>query len=351
MIGYSALLSVGLMVSAPWWLGRMVTTQRYREGLRERLGWVPAGLRAAVRGRRVVWMHAVSVGEVLAISRLVRELEEALGAAADAGPGEPWAVVVSTTTRTGQAMARERFGADRVFYLPLDFAWAVRAFLRVLRPAMVLLAESEIWPRLLHECARAEVPVAVVNARVSDRSFRRARAARAVWGRVLGRVSLWLAQSEDDARRLVTLGAGPEAVRVAGNLKFDVRARDGNRMAALLRNALGDRPVFVAGSTAAGEDEMVIRSFRDVWSEVPRAVLVIAPRHPERFSQVLELAKTFGAVRASVLTPENVDGLLEQMVRADESGTSYGSCTRCVVLDTVGDLAAVYWIADASFVG
>ncbi len=183
MAAYSAALGLGLLVSSPWWLARMATTQRYREGLRERLGQVPRRLRAAVAGRRVVWVHAVSVGEVLAVSRLVHELETSLNENSSEGTqSSPWLVVLSTTTRTGQALARERFGAERVFYFPLDFAWAVRAYLRVLRPELLVLAESELWPRMLHECARAGVPVAVVNARVSDRSFRRVDACARVVG-------------------------------------------------------------------------------------------------------------------------------------------------------------------------
>src|SRR5471032_2526770 len=219
MLLYSAFLAAGLALSSPWWLLRMATTERYREGLRERLGRVPARLREFVGGvaaGRVIWIHAVSVGEVLAASRLVAELGEALGAST----GDAWRIVVSTTTRAGQALARERFGAERVFYFPLDFAWAVRAYLRVLRPAALVLMESEIWPRMLHECAKEKIPVVVVNARVSDRSFRRGTKLRVLWGRALKMVSLWLAQSEEDARRLVEMGA--ENVKVGGNLKYDV---------------------------------------------------------------------------------------------------------------------------------
>ena len=153
MLVYSLLLTMGLILSSPWWLLRMATTQRYREGLRERLGGVPARLHEAVRGKRVVWVHAVSVGEVLAASRLIGELEAALG--------EGFRVVVSTTTRTGQALARERFGAERVFYMPLDFAWMVRAYLRALQPAALVLMESELWPRMLHECVRRGTPVEI----------------------------------------------------------------------------------------------------------------------------------------------------------------------------------------------
>jgi 3-deoxy-D-manno-octulosonic-acid transferase len=161
MIVYSSLLLAALVLGAPYWLLRMATSGRYRAGLPGRLGVVPKGLRAGVAGRDVVWVHAVSVGETMAATRLVAELEAALG--------DGWVVVVSTTTATGQALARERFGADRVFYYPLDLGWAVRAHLKALRPRMLVLMESELWPRMLVECERAGVPVAVVNARVSDR--------------------------------------------------------------------------------------------------------------------------------------------------------------------------------------
>jgi 3-deoxy-D-manno-octulosonic-acid transferase len=240
-------LMLGLLLSSPWWLLRMATTERYREGLRERLGGVPAQLREAVRGKRVIWVHAVSVGEVLAASRLVGELEAAFG--------DAFLVVVSTTTRTGQALARERFGAARVFYMPLDFAWMVRRYLRALKPEALVLMESELWPRMLHECARASIPVAVVNARVSDRSFARTMTVRDIWQYVLRKPSLWLAQSEEDARRLIALGAWGETVKVSGNLKYDVRAPRQSRVAELIRASAAGRPIVVAGSTVAGNEQ------------------------------------------------------------------------------------------------
>ena len=222
MLAYSALLTLALVLSSPWWLVRMATTQRYREGLRQRLGAVPARLVAAVQGRRVVWVHAVSVGEVLAASQLVGELEVALG--------EGFRVVISTTTRTGQALARERFGAERVFYMPLDFAFSVRAYLRALKPVALVLMESELWPRMLSECGRRGVPVVVANARMSDRSFARAMRVQWIWGRVMRKPALWLAQSEEDARRFVGVGARAGSVKVAGNMKYDIRAPKESRM-------------------------------------------------------------------------------------------------------------------------
>jgi 3-deoxy-D-manno-octulosonic-acid transferase len=335
---YSVLLVAVLVVGSPYWLARMgfssTHSGRYREGLGERLGRVPAQLRMAVAGRRVVWVHAVSVGEVLAATRVVAELEAVLGTG--------WVIVVSTTTATGQALARERFGAGRVFFYPLDFAWAVRAYLRALQPKMLVLMESELWPRMLVECRQAGIPVAVVNARVSDRSFVRGLKVKAVWGKVLRRVDLFLAQSEEDARRLVAMGAQAESVRAIGNLKYDVRAPKASRVAELIREAAAGRPIVVAGSTVddryASEEQIFMQAgMGPVWQSYPDTLLVLAPRHPQRFNEVSELATHFGAsVRAT---------------RFLERGDGAGLTEKILVLDTIGDLAAVYGIADAAFVG
>ena len=332
MVVYSSLLLMALALGAPYWLTRMATSGRYRAGLGGRLGRVHGGLRAVAAGRDVVWVHAVSVGEVLAATRLVTELEEALG--------EAWVVVVSTTTATGQALARERFGSGRVFFYPLDLGWAVRRYLRVLRPKMLVLMESELWPTMLAECGRAGVPVAVVNARVSDRSFRRGLRVRAVWGRVLRRVELFAAQSEEDARRLVAMGADEARVRVAGNLKYDVRVPGRSKVAELIREAVGERPVVVAGSTVeertAWEETPLIVVWGEVVRTIPAAVLVLAPRHPERFGLAYSVMEEFGTVRATELL-------------AGTAGPVKLSGN--ILLDTIGDLAAVYGLADAAFVG
>lgn len=334
MLAYSALLTLALVLSSPWWLVRMATTQRYREGLRERLGAVPARLGAAVQGKRVVWVHAVSVGEVLAASRLVEELEAALG--------EGFRVMISTTTRTGQALARERFGAERVFYMPLDFGFAVRAYVHALKPAVLILMENELWPRMLHECGRGGVPVAVANARVSDRSFARAMRMQWVWGRVMRKPALWLAQSEEDALRLVIVGVRAERVQVAGNLKYDIRAPKLSRIPAWIRTVAEGRPIFVAGSTVDGipaEEELVIGAWKQSLRAGMKALLVLAPRHPERFAAVEALLRPFQYAKAS------------EWVERDAEGTSSPRGTEIVLLDTIGDLAGVYGIADAAFLG
>lgn len=334
MLIYSALLTVGLALSAPWWLVRMATTRRYREGMRQRVGRVPASLTDGAEAKRIVWVHAVSVGEVLAASRLVNELDAALG--------DGFRVVVSTTTRTGQALARKRFGKQQVFYMPLDFGFAVRAYLDALKPTALILMESELWPRMLYECGRRNIPVAVVNARMSDRSFKRAMRVRSVWARVMRRPTLWLAQSHSDAQRLVLAGVCSESVQVVGNLKYDVRAPKHSPIAEIIRRAAEGRKIVVAGSTVGVRQKLEDRIFLDVvmrpvWEGRAGALLVLAPRHPERFDEVAKMAEAFApTVRATLLLQRGEDVPLTEGV---------------VVLDTIGDLAAVYGVASAAFVG
>src|SRR4051812_6768515 len=227
---YNVALVAALAAGAPWWLWRMATTHKYREGMGERLGRLRPGIKPAPHAARkpVIWLHAVSVGEVLAVSRLVRELDSAF---------PRHRVMISTTTRTGQALARERFGAGRVFYCPLDLPWAVRAYLNALRPELLVLAETEFWPNLLHACSRRAIPVAVVNARISDRSWPHYQMLRRLWQPILRNVSRVLAQTQIDAERLLALGCPTEAVSVAGNLKFDVRVAQEAEVTRLLRHS------------------------------------------------------------------------------------------------------------------
>src|SRR5581483_4264568 len=220
LILYSLALLLLLILGTPWWLFRMATSGKYREGLTERLGIVPRRLHR-FDGRKVIWVHAVSVGEVVAASRLIEELDVRLAQSDGQRARDAWRVMISTTTRTGQALARQRFGGQRVFYFPLDLGWAVRSWLRALKPHLLVLVETEFWPRMLAECRRRRIPVAVVNARISDRSWPRYRRLAWMWRRLLGGLAVVLAQSELDAERLTALGAAH--VRVGGNLKYDVR--------------------------------------------------------------------------------------------------------------------------------
>lgn len=330
LVIYSFALLLVLLLGSPWWLLRMAASGKYREGLRERLGIIPSRIRSRLTGQPILWIHAVSVGEVLAAGRLIQELTRRLSASGSDSAAQPMRVVISTTTRTGQTLARQRYGPDRVFYFPLDFAFAVRAWLRALRPRMVVLVETEFWPRMLVECRRAAIPVAVVNARISDRSWPRYRRLARLWRYLLGGFAAVLAQTELDAQRLQALGAAN--VRVAGNLKYDVRAATPAPVTLALRQYLPPgSPVLVCGSTLSGEEDLLLEALP------PDVVTILAPRHPERFEEVAKLLRRRDArfVRRSewLSAPSAI-----------EPGTLF-------LLDSIGELASVYSLAQAAFVG
>jgi 3-deoxy-D-manno-octulosonic-acid transferase len=327
---YNVALLAGLVASLPWWLWRTATTKKYRDGLRERLGRVPRKLEtvSGVAGRGTIWLHAVSVGEVLAVSRLVKTLDVEF---------PDFQVVVSTTTRTGQALAREKFGLNRVFYCPLDVPWAVRAYLNAMRPSMLVLAETEFWPNLLSGCFRRGIPVVVVNARISNRSWPRYKMLRGLWRPLLSRLSRVLAQSDTDAARLRAVGCAPDRVTVAGNLKFDVRAAEESEATRILKAQSGGLKWVVAGSTLEGEEAALLEAWPRLLTVDANLAMVLAPRHPERFSAVETRCEEAGF--SCVLRSE-----LAHSPRPLRLG-------EIVLLDTIGELASVYSLASVAFVG
>ena len=323
LLVYNIGLLLVLAVSAPVWLLR----PRWREGLRERLGAGAERVGHALGGRQQVWVHAVSVGEVVAISRLVEELDARLGRGS---------VAISTTTQTGQQLARDRFGAARCFYFPIDLPWVVRGAFRALRPRMLVLAESELWPNVLAECAGQRLPVVVVNARVSDRSLPRYQRLRRWWRPLLEMLTLVLAQSAEDARRFVSIGVPEDRVRVAGNLKFDVRSPRSTGLVEQLRAQLpSEMKVLVAGSTLEDEERVLLEAWPAICARTPNAVMVLAPRHPERFSRVAALVRE---KKMPLIERSSWDGGIEV------SGSVF-------LLDSIGELASMYGLATLAFVG
>jgi 3-deoxy-D-manno-octulosonic-acid transferase len=328
LIIYTFALFMVLAFGLPYWLLIMTTNGKYREGLSERLGWVPDRLREG-DPRKTIWVHAVSVGEVLAASRLVNELSAC---------APQYRVLLSTTTQTGQRLARERTGSNHTFYFPLDFPWIVRRYLRALDPVLLVLVETEFWPNLLTACRRSSIPVAVVNGRISDRSLPRYLRLRSIWKQILAGVSIMMAQSEEDAKRLKAIGAPPGRVSFAGNLKFDVRSAEPAAITTMLREKLasGTR-VLVCGSTLDGEEEILLDGFQQLLKTFPDCVMILAPRHPERFARVAGLLKNRKErfVRRSnwMKRPAKI-----------KPGT-------VILLDSIGELASVYALASVAFVG
>ena len=323
---YSALLAAGLLASLPYWMFGKRRHGKYREGLGERLGKVPSRLQT--QSTPAIWVHAVSVGEVLAVSELVSQLRQRF---------QNYRVVVSTTTSTGRKLAAKHFGEDNVFYFPLDFAFAIRPYLSVLRPRLIVLAETEFWPNFLRLAQASDARVAVVNARISDRSRPGYRRFRRILKRVLLNVDLFLAQTAEDASRLSDIGAPGDRVQVSGNLKFDVSAPDPPPIVGSLRSNFqqtGARPVVVCGSTVEGEEGLLLRAFENVLASHPRTVMILAPRRPERFGEVAQLLEQLG---------------IRYWRRSLWSGDAIAGGV--FLVDTIGELASLYALADVAFVG
>jgi 3-deoxy-D-manno-octulosonic-acid transferase len=320
---YTLVTATLVLLASPYFLWRGLRTGKYFGTFRERMGLRPGVVAAAPGG---IWVHAVSVGEVLAARPLVERLKERF-------PQRP--VFVSTTTLTGHAVARRSLaGADGLFYAPFDWPRPVRRALDRLRPQLLVLVETEIWPNLIHEARRRGTRIAMVNGRISPQSFRRYVWVRRWLTRVLAEVDLFLMQSDAHAERIRGIGAPIERVRTIGNLKFDALGRAG--VSAHLGDLMGSSPgpLFVAGSTMAGEEEAVLAAFQALRASSPAARLVLAPRHPERWGAVFEL------IAAAGLRGARRSALVEPWRDAE-----------VLLLDTLGELASVYSLATLVFVG
>lgn len=324
---YSALLALALLISMPWWVFQMFRSGKYRAGLVERFGRVPRHLKGLTKP--VIWVHAVSVGEVLAIAPLVQRLR-------DENPD--YRIFISTTTATGQKLARDRFGAGSVFYFPLDFAFSIRPFLKALKPTLVVIAETEFWPNFLRLTRKFGAKIVIVNARISDRSFPRYRRFRSLLYHVLRNIDRFLTQTDLDRGRLLEIGASPDRVAVSGNLKFDILPARATPLVGHLQVAFKrDRsnPIIVCGSTVEGEEQLMVEGFRRSLKWFPDCVMILAPRHPERWGQVAELLRASGLPwrrRTAWHLSEPLSGSI-------------------LLLDTIGELAAVYQLATVAFVG
>lgn len=334
---YSALTAAGIILLSPYFLAQGLRRGKYLHSLGERLGFLPPDVTLpGTADGGAIWIHAVSVGEALAALPLAQALKQRF-------PDRR--LVVSTTTATGQRVARERMNmADAVFYFPLDWAGPVRRVFRAVNPALVVILETEIWPNFLREARRREVPVVFVNARISERSFRRYRWAKRLvpdfLSRVLSDGEIFLAQSVDDARRLNELGAPEDRLEVLGNLKYDLDPPELGHFGAWLAEQVHRQerwPLVVAGSVVEDEEQPVLAAYDIVQRQWRRALLVMAPRKPERFDMAEQVAAGDGwkVVRRSQLS-------LDAPLAED---------AEVLLLDSIGELAGLYSLADAVFIG
>ncbi len=327
---YSLLLTLGFLVLLPRFLVDALRHGKYVAGFRERLG---GHSRIDSGGQPVVWIHCVSVGESQAARPLVRGIQERF---------PDHVLVISTTTLTGQTLARELFKAEaaKVFYFPFDWRWTVRRALTAINPSVVLIMETELWPGFLRECYKRQIPVALVNGRISHQSFRRYKWVSGFVSRVLECLSIGIMQTEADAERIRALGLPAGKVFISGNLKFDAGTMpSSNSVAGELQqrfNMARGEPLILAASTHAREERVVLEAFQRLRTGSTQKVrLLLAPRHPERFADVAALLDSSGLIWAR---------------RSNPSSPIDQTCD-AILLDTIGELPAIYSLATLVFVG
>lgn len=328
---YSLLLVVWGLLLLPIFLYKAWRYHKYLPGMGQRFGRLPETVR--FDGRPAIWFHACSVGETLSLQPLAHILRQRFPEAR---------FLFSTVTKTGQEVAARHFGAENTFYFPIDFAFVVRRVLQWMQPAMIVIIDTEIWPNLVRQAHRRQIPVTLANGRISPQSFRYYRWARPVLRKVFPHYALLMMQSEEDAQRICRMGAPAERVTVTGNLKFDSDLIQKDSVAALRQDLEAhflpgnkDAALIVAGSTHPGEEQILLQVFRELRNTagLETARLVLAPRHPERFDEVEALAVRAGF---SVRRRSRHDGDREAPV---------------LLLDTMGELAEVYRFASLVFVG
>jgi 3-deoxy-D-manno-octulosonic-acid transferase len=329
---YSLLTLTVFVGVSPYFLYQAIRYQKYIGSLRQRLGFLPISFN--IDGDESIWIHAVSVGEALTARALAADLKSRY---------PRLRLFLSTTTMAGQQVARGSFSnIDGVFYFPFDWTFIVRRTLGIVRPQLFIMMETEIWPNLLRECRRRGVKTVLINGRISSRSYPRYRMIRPFFRRVLADVDRFCMQSEESARRLAELGGAADRVSVTGSLKFDSlelpsatpHGRPRERVLRFFRVA-PQRTVVVAGSTMRGEEAAVLRAFARVKETQPSALLVLAPRQPERFGEAERLAREAGFVTA----------------RRSELPVDAEPREDVIVLDSIGELAQLYQVATAVFVG
>jgi 3-deoxy-D-manno-octulosonic-acid transferase len=315
---YTFLMSVGLLLASPYYFARF---RKYLPTLTDRLGFTKLPSLD-----ESIWVHAVSVGEVKAVEKLVERLRVAF-------PECP--LIMSTATPTGQQLARQRKDAiDHAFYFPLDLPWCIKRVLDRANPRLVIIAETEIWPNFLRACRRRAVPVVMINGRISDRSFPRYKLVSWWLPRVFADYTMLGMQSETDRRRIEAIGASPEKVTVFGNLKYDVDGAESAPEPALAGFLRSWKRVWIAASTMPGEDEIVLEAYRGLREMFPDLKLLIAPRHPERSDDIRQAAQRLG-----------MDCVARTAIGAASGEESV------LLLDTIGELASLFSYASIVFVG
>ncbi|UCD70709.1 MAG: 3-deoxy-D-manno-octulosonic acid transferase [Syntrophobacterales bacterium] len=329
---YNTLLTLGLVLSSPFFALKILTTPRYRRGLSQRLGICYKIVCKELGDKKPLWIHAASVGEVLVSLPIIKGIKQA-------NPQLP--ILVSTMTASGNDMAKKRAsGVKAITFFPLDHPWAARRTISLVNPRAFLVAETEIWPNFLMELGRKEIPIILFNGRISTRSLQWYKRFRFFIASPLAAISAFCMQSGLDAQRIIEMGADPERVTVTGNIKFDqpppeITPQEKEALLQTLGLHVG-QSILIAGSTHRGEDECMLKVLRRLSPEYPDLVLILAPRHLERVREVETLLKS-----------EKIPWKRKSQLQA--KGQRGGA--HVILLDTLGELSKIYSIGTLVFVG
>ncbi len=329
---YDLLLYASSLFLVPYYLFRGFRYGKTRRGIRERLGNYEQSFRQLSNGRKVIWVHAVSVGETRAAIPLLKSVRERYPDAF---------LILSNVTETGREIAASVSVVDHYIFFPFDLRWVVRKALNLIQPSMIILVETEIWPNFVLEAKRQNIPLVLVNGRISDRSFPRYRMAGKLLEPILDSISVYCMQSEQDSRRIRHLGAAAGRVHVTGNVKFDMQPPqlDSTDLDTLKSEFKlpGSGRIWVAGSTHDGEEEQLVTVYLKLRKICPDLFLVLVPRHPERCRQVQE-----------ELTKLEISVTLRSTVATMDNNLQPGEV---LIVDTLGEMLKLYAMADLVFVG
>jgi len=326
---YNLTISVLFLLAFPYFLFRAILKPCYRSGLKQKLGFISKAKREVLRSQNNIWLHAVSVGEILASLPLIELIKKNF---------PDYQLVISTTTETGQEIAKKEIFQARFVYFPLDIFFLAARFLHIIKPAVFIVAESEFWPNFLRKAYSLRVPIIVFNGRISASSYRRYKKAGRFFRKVLSYVSFFGMQTERDAQRIISLGADSRRVEITGNTKFDslkkTESKSIERLIEELKLSSQDL-IFLAGSTHPGEEKIVLNCFLKLRKEFSNLRLILCPRHLERLAEVEKMINQSGVPFAR---------------RTHLKGEGQKAVS-VFVLDTLGELAGFYSIASVVFVG
>lgn len=317
MFIYGILSTIIFLTLLPFYYIVRVIQKKYLYGWREKLGF----LKSPNLGEKVIMLHGVSVGEIIALENLTRKIKETF---------PDYKIVITTGTKTGQDIAQKKYAeiADFITYFPFDIPFAVNSFLNKVRPSVVLIAETELWPNFAYYCKKKNIPLFVINGRISDSTFNAYKRLKFFFKHILSNYTGLFTQSIEDRDKLIAIGANPQTTEFMGNLKFDIKKLDVS-----IDIGKGENKLIIAGSTHKGEDEIVLEAFKNVKQKVSNAKLLLASRHLERIPDIVELVKSTGL---SYGFRSKGDTFAEKDI---------------ILLDTMGELGKMYAICDFAFIG